>query len=330
MHVVHYGGLDDMFNFETFGRSMIVLFQVSTSAGWDGILLGLMNEDETICTREPIGHSPNGNCGSSGMGILYVITYLVISFLVIINMYIAVILENFSQATEDVQQGLTQDDFDMYYEIWEKYDELACQYIPLDQLTEFVNDLEEPLQLLHPNYFKLIQLDITICENDRVHCVDILDALAKNFLGTGGDEAGELGDIKKGPERPDYNPISSTRKRQREIVCARVVQKAWREFAAGKKGTSRLAAEQAAREFHASKGETTIVDIEEEKPVKNKNTDKDNKNKVKEEKEQLKEKEEEEKKDEKEKPDKDSDDSDSGEPGDSRTVELYPESGVVA
>lgn len=28
--------------------------------------------------------------------------------MVIINMYIAVILENFSQATEDVQQGLTQ------------------------------------------------------------------------------------------------------------------------------------------------------------------------------------------------------------------------------
>jgi len=27
------------------------------------------------------------------------------------------------QATEDVQQGLTQDDIDMYYEIWERYDE---------------------------------------------------------------------------------------------------------------------------------------------------------------------------------------------------------------
>jgi len=26
------------------------------------------------------------------------------------------------QATEDVQQGLTQDDIDMYYEIWERYD----------------------------------------------------------------------------------------------------------------------------------------------------------------------------------------------------------------
>ena len=134
-----------MFNFQTFGRSMIVLFQVSTSAGWNSILLGLMNEDPDLCTTEPIPEKG----APSGMAILYIITYLIMSFLVIINMYIAVILENFSQATEDVQQGLTQDDFDMYYEIWEKYDETACQYIPLSQLNDFVNELEEPLQLYH-------------------------------------------------------------------------------------------------------------------------------------------------------------------------------------
>nr|XP_021507806.1 sodium channel protein type 2 subunit alpha [Meriones unguiculatus] len=31
-------GIDDMFNFETFGNSMICLFQITTSAGWDGLL----------------------------------------------------------------------------------------------------------------------------------------------------------------------------------------------------------------------------------------------------------------------------------------------------
>jgi len=63
------------------------------------------------------------DCGdNSGLGIVYIVSYLVITFLVIVNMYIAVILENFSQATEDVQQGLTQDDFDMYYEKWELFD----------------------------------------------------------------------------------------------------------------------------------------------------------------------------------------------------------------
>ena len=36
------------------------------------------------------------------MAISFLLSYLVISFLIVINMYIAVILENYSQATEDV------------------------------------------------------------------------------------------------------------------------------------------------------------------------------------------------------------------------------------
>jgi len=134
------------------------------------------------------------------------------------------------QATEDVQQGLTQDDFDMYYETWEKFDETATQYIPLSRLSEFVDTLEEPLRLPAPNLYKLVSLNIPICEDDRVHCVDILDALTKNFLGTVGDTTGELGDIKKGPDRIDYNPVTTTLQRQREMFVARLIQRMWRKF----------------------------------------------------------------------------------------------------
>lgn len=214
MHAARVNGIDDMFNFETFGRSMIVLFELCTSAGWAEILDGLMACDE----EKP------ASCGKAGLGVLYIVTYLVISFLVVINMYIAVILENFSQATEDVQQGLTQDDFDMYYEIWEKFDEKATQYIPVERLSEFVDALEEPLQIPNPNFFKLVSLEIVVCEGEKVHCVDILDALTKNFLGTGNDD---MQDVKKGPARKDYVPVTNTLKRQRQHVCARIIQRAW-------------------------------------------------------------------------------------------------------
>ena len=244
MHVTHTKGLDANFNFETFGRSMIILFQISTSAGWDSVLAGLMNEEE--CNPNATETRPNGDCGSSGLGILYLVTYLVISFLVVINMYIAVILENFSQATEDVQQGLTQDDFDMFYEVWERYDEEATEYIPLSRLSEFVEDLEEPLRLPLPNYFRLVFLNIPICEGEKVHCVDILDALTKNFLGTA-EEGGDL-PPNKGPERHEYHPVTTTLKRQREIVCAKTVQKAWREYVGRRKGLSPDAARAAAIE----------------------------------------------------------------------------------
>ena len=48
-----------------------------------------------------------GNCGNTIVAIAYLLTYLVISFLIVINMYIAVILENYSQATEDVTVRMT-------------------------------------------------------------------------------------------------------------------------------------------------------------------------------------------------------------------------------
>lgn len=231
MHVKRSAGIDDMFNFETFFSSMMILFQTCTSAGWDGVLFGLMNDKPPECEEATEANHFKGNCGDSALGIVYLVSYLVITFLVIVNMYIAVILENFSQATEDVQQGLTQDDFDMYYEVWERFDEKATQYIHFDQLSEFVDSLEEPLKIPIPNIFKLVSMNIAICENDRVHCVDILDALTKNFLGTATDAAGELGDLKKGPEKIDYFPISTTLKRQREIYVARVIQRSWRNFA---------------------------------------------------------------------------------------------------
>ena len=230
MHVKHTDGIDDIFNFETFGSSMILLFQISTSAGWDGVLSGLMNDLPPDCNATVSEEKPSGDCGNSRLAIVYLVTYLVISFLVVINMYIAVILENFSQATEDVSQGLTQDDFDMYYEIWERFDEKASQYIPLSRVSEFVDSLEAPLRLPIPNFYKLVVLDIPICEDDRVHCVDILDALARNFLSSGGGGNTDLGDFRKGLGRKDYKPISSTLKRQREVFCAHLIQRIWTQY----------------------------------------------------------------------------------------------------
>ena len=73
--------------------------QISTSAGWDGALAGMMI-DPPYCNDTFSEVRPNGDCGSSGMAVMYLVTYLVITFLVVINMYIAVILENFSQVSQ--------------------------------------------------------------------------------------------------------------------------------------------------------------------------------------------------------------------------------------
>jgi len=55
---------------------------------------------------------PNGNCGQGNMAVVFLVTYLVISFLVIINMYIAVILENFSQVNYETGDAIATALFD--------------------------------------------------------------------------------------------------------------------------------------------------------------------------------------------------------------------------
>lgn len=230
MNVKHTGGLDEVFNFETFFKSFILLFQMMTSAGWDGVLSGLMNEKECIQPNAEIGET--GNCGSQAIGIAFIMLYLVISFLIVINMYIAVILENYSQATEDVQEGLTDDDYDMYYEIWQQFDPKGTQYINFMQLSDFLDVLEAPLQIHKPNKYKIVSMDIPICKGDLVFCVDVLDALTKDFFARKGspiEETGDIGEVAPTTDRPGYEPVSSTLWRQREEYCARLIQQAWRK-----------------------------------------------------------------------------------------------------
>ncbi|XP_053952366.1 sodium channel protein para isoform X17 [Anastrepha ludens] len=231
MHVREKSGINDVYNFKTFGQSMILLFQMSTSAGWDGVLDAIINEENCDPPDNDKGYP--GNCGSATVGITFLLSYLVISFLIVINMYIAVILENYSQATEDVQEGLTDDDYDMYYEIWQQFDPEGTQYIRYDQLSEFLDVLEPPLQIHKPNKYKIISMDIPICRGDMMYCVDILDALTKDFFARKGnpiEDTGEIGEIAPRADAEGHEPVSSTLWRQREEYCTRLIQNAWRKY----------------------------------------------------------------------------------------------------
>jgi hypothetical protein len=119
----------------------------------------------------------------------------------------------------------------MYYEKWQRLDPSGSQFIHYDQLSDFVDGLEPPLCVPKPNQLLLVAMNIPICEDDRLHCVDILDGLTKHFLGTL-DQSAVAGtdapiDIKK--DRPkDYHPITTTVQRQRENYLSRIGLKGFR------------------------------------------------------------------------------------------------------
>ena len=139
---------------------------------------------------------------------------------------------DFQVANEDLfQEGLTDDDYDMFYEIWQQFDPNGTQYIKYGQLSDFLDVLESPLQIHKPNKYKIISMDIPICRGDLCYCVDVLDALTKDFFARKGnpvEETAELGEVTAQADRPGYDPISSTLWRQREEYCARMIQTVWR------------------------------------------------------------------------------------------------------
>ena len=106
-----------------------------TSAGWAEALTAITSEKDCDVGDSELGNA--GNCGNYMASMAFMISYLVLSFLIIVNMYIAVILENYSQATEDVPEGITDEDYDLFYEIWQEFDPDRTQYIPYKMLTRY-------------------------------------------------------------------------------------------------------------------------------------------------------------------------------------------------
>ncbi|XP_038870254.1 sodium channel protein type 2 subunit alpha-like [Salvelinus namaycush] len=231
-------GIDDMFNFETFGNSMICLFQITTSAGWDGLLAPILNKREPDCDsrkEHPGSKYKGGDCGNPLVAIIFFVSYIIICFLIVVNMYIAVILENFSVATEESAEPLSEDDFEMFYEVWEKFDARATQFMEYEKLSDFADALDPPLRISKPNKIQLIYMDLPMVSGERIHCLDILFAFTKRVLGEG-----EGLDILRGqmeerfmasnPSKVSYEPITTTLRRKQEDMSALVIQRAFRRY----------------------------------------------------------------------------------------------------
>uniref|UniRef100_A0A8B9NR69 Sodium channel protein n=1 Tax=Accipiter nisus TaxID=211598 RepID=A0A8B9NR69_9AVES len=233
-YVKHEAGIDDMFNFETFGNSMICLFQITTSAGWDGLLLPILNRPpDCDLEKEHPGSGFKGDCGNPSVGIFFFVSYIIISFLIVVNMYIAIILENFSVATEESADPLSEDDFETFYEIWEKFDPDATQFIEYSKLADFADALEHPLRVPKPNTIELIAMDLPMVSGDRIHCLDILFAFTKRVLGDSGEldilrQQMEERFVASNPSKVSYEPITTTLRRKQEEVSAVVIQRAYR------------------------------------------------------------------------------------------------------
>lgn len=61
-----------------------------------------------------------------------------------------------------MSEGITDEDYELFYEIWQEFDPNGTMYIPYEHLSDFMDCLEPPLQIPKPNKYKIIHVDIPI------------------------------------------------------------------------------------------------------------------------------------------------------------------------
>lgn len=237
-HVKKTGALNDVVNFETFLNSMVLIFRLMTAAGWNDVLEPLMIQPPD-CDPNYKGLS-NGNCGNSWIAVCYFSSFIVIIFLVLINMYVAVILENYNNVMEQEKIGITGEDIDLFYQHWMLYDPDSTQYIYYKDLSEFLHTLDGNLGIKQPNKAACALLNIPLYEGDKIYCLHLLQVLVKRVL-TGYEEfdSEEFNLLMKRMEErfravfptvPHYRRTTTTMNKNREIVAARVITRAVRRY----------------------------------------------------------------------------------------------------
>uniref|UniRef100_A0A671E5J9 Sodium channel protein type 7 subunit alpha n=1 Tax=Rhinolophus ferrumequinum TaxID=59479 RepID=A0A671E5J9_RHIFE len=236
-YVKKEAGINDVSNFETFGSSMLCLFQVTIFAGWDGMLNAIFNSKWSDCDPDKInpGTQVRGDCGNPFLGIIYFVSYILISWLIIVNMYIVFIMEFLKIASKKNAKTLSEDDFRKFFHVWKRFDPDRTQYIDSSKLSDFAAALDPPLFMAKPNKAQLVAMDLPMAVGDRIHCLDILLAFTKRVMGKDMRMEKVLSEIESGfmlanPFKITYEPITTTLKRKQEAVSATIIQRAYKSY----------------------------------------------------------------------------------------------------
>jgi hypothetical protein len=163
--------------------------------------------------------------------------FVILTKVILWNLFIAVLLENYKLANALEENGITRDDFEMFFSTWQKYDPHATQFIKVESLSIFISELESPFTVPRPNEKALAMFDLPINKYNMVHCLDVLHAVAKYAIGDDLEENAEFDDMQT---RLDLQflqvyPISTTLERKKQDLAAKKIQKAIKNYVIQKK-----------------------------------------------------------------------------------------------
>ncbi|XP_026077607.1 voltage-dependent L-type calcium channel subunit alpha-1D-like isoform X11 [Carassius auratus] len=129
-------------NFQTFPQAVLLLFRCATGEAWQEIMLACM--PGKLCDPES-DYNPGEEmtCGSS-FAIVYFITFYMLCAFLIINLFVAVIMDNFDYLTRD-WSILGPHHLDEFKRIWSEYDPEAKGRIKHLDVVTLLRRIQPPL-----------------------------------------------------------------------------------------------------------------------------------------------------------------------------------------
>ncbi|XP_053261774.1 voltage-dependent L-type calcium channel subunit alpha-1C isoform X9 [Podarcis raffonei] len=132
-------------NFQTFPQAVLLLFRCATGEAWQEIMLACLPDKK--CDPESLesNNSTEGDhsCGSS-FAIFYFISFYMLCAFLIINLFVAVIMDNFDYLTRD-WSILGPHHLDEFKRIWAEYDPEAKGRIKHLDVVTLLRRIQPPL-----------------------------------------------------------------------------------------------------------------------------------------------------------------------------------------
>ena len=135
--VVFQEEINEHANFTTFGNALLILFRMSTGEAWNVLMYECMIDEEP-CSEE------EGTCGSQ-IAPVYFVSFVILGAFVMLNLVIAVVLENFTMSRSEQDKHISNEDIEEFREIWNERDTLRTLFIPFPKVEYILRRLKPPL-----------------------------------------------------------------------------------------------------------------------------------------------------------------------------------------
>ena len=205
-------------NFETFGFSMLTLFRMATGEAWNGIMHDCMITKDCVYYQDPATgdvtyynqedsfwqdldeDTYTNQCTPHPVGaIIFFCFFCILCAFVMLNLVIAVILDNFQNNSKTSELGVSKEDMMHFTDVWMRLDPRATYYIPAEKLPRVIGAMDHPVGTrgLSKREAKTkcmhVIMTVDIPNHDgKIHFLETLHALTGRIAGTELPESEEV------------------------------------------------------------------------------------------------------------------------------------------